>query len=159
MNNGRLLVVDDEESQRILLNDYFTAAGYEVAQACDGKDALNRFTPNKFDCIISDIFMPSIDGMELLKRIKLLDDQVLFLMITGKPDIDNAVEAIKQGAFDYITKPFHMEDIKLKVERAIHVKKTEASLKKIKGLILTLILLMPILISLGIIFGISWKGE
>jgi two-component system response regulator PilR (NtrC family) len=158
MSLGRILVVDDEESLRDLLQDYFTMAGYEVVQASDGAEALKKFAPGKFDCIISDLAMPNIDGLELLKKIRLLDSEVVFLMITGYPEIGNAIEAMKEGAYDYVTKPFHMEDIQLKVERALNVRKTEMSLKKVKSLIMTLIILIPVLISLGIIFGIFWKG-
>jgi two-component system response regulator PilR (NtrC family) len=114
--------------------------------------------PGEFDCIITDLFMPTIDGLELLKRIRREDKAVLFIIITGFPGIDSAINAMKEGAYDYITKPFHMDDIRMKVERALHIKKTEASLKKIKGLFLSLIILIPILISLGIIFGVLWKG-
>jgi len=157
MKAGRLLVVDDEESIRFTLDEFFTSIGYEVVTASDGEDALQKFAPGKFDCVISDMMMPSIDGMELLKRIRLEDEDVYFLMMTGYPGIDSAVNAMKEGAYDYLTKPFHMEDIQMKVEKAIHVKRTEASLKKIKGLFLTLIILIPILVSLGIMFGIFWK--
>ena len=101
--------------------------------------------------------MPGIDGLELLKRIRVDDSDVFFLMITGFPGIDSAVNAVKEGAYDYITKPFHMDDMRLKVERALHVKKTEASLKRVKGLFLSFIILIPVLVSLGIIFGIFWK--
>jgi DNA-binding NtrC family response regulator len=157
MKAGRLLVVDDEETIRTTLDDFFTSIGYEVVTASDGQDALQKFVPGKFDCIISDLMMPSIDGIELLKRIRLQNSDIHFLMITGYPGIDSAVKAMKEGAYDYLTKPFHMEDIQMKVERAIHVKKTEASLKKIKGLFLTLIILIPVLVSLGIILGIFWN--
>ncbi len=64
---------------------------------------------------------------------------------------------MKEGAYDYIVKPFHMDDMRLKVERALHVKKTEASLKRVKGLFLSCIILIPVLVSLGIVFGIFWK--
>jgi two-component system response regulator PilR (NtrC family) len=158
MKAGRILVVDDEETIRLILDESFTSVGYEVVTASNGEEALQKFAPGKFDCVISDLMMPSIDGIELLKRIRSQDSDVYFLMITGFPGIDSAVNAMKEGAYDYLTKPFHMEDIQLKVEKAIHVKRTEASLKKIKGLFLTLIILIPILISLGIIFGIFWKG-
>ena len=80
-------------------------------------------------------------------------------MITGHPTIDSAVNAIKEGALDYITKPFHMDEMRMKVERALSVKKTEASLKKVKGLFMSVIILLPILTSLGILFGIFWKGR
>ncbi len=159
MKVERILIVDDDETIRSTLSDYFTDIGYDVVTADDGEDALAKFIPEKFDCIISDLFMPVVDGLELLKRIRLQDSDVSFLIITGIPGVDSAVNAMKEGAYDYITKPFHMEDIRLKVERAIHVKKTEQSLKKVKGLFLSLIILIPVLISLGIVFGILWKGK
>jgi two-component system response regulator PilR (NtrC family) len=158
MKAGRLLVVDDEESIRSTLHDYFTGLGYSVVTARDGEDALKKFAPGDFDCVISDLSMPAIGGLELLKRINLADKDVFFLIITGFPGIDSAVEAMKEGVYDYITKPFHMEDIRLKVERALKAKKTEEALKKIKGLFLSLIILMPVLVTLGVIFGIFWKG-
>jgi two-component system response regulator PilR (NtrC family) len=158
MKAGRILVVDDEETIRLTLDECLTSIGYEVVTASNGEDALQKFVPGKFDCVISDLMMPAMDGMELLKRIRLKDGDVYFLMITGYPGIDSAVNAMKEGAYDYLTKPFHMEDIQMKIEKAIHVKKTEASLKKIKNLFLTLIILIPILVSLGIIFGIFWKN-
>ena len=157
MKAGRILVVDDEESSRVMLSDYFTGIGYDVVTAEDGEDALKKFTPGAFDCVISDLFMPTVDGLELLKKIKNEDHEVFFLIMTGYPAIDSAVNAMKEGAYDYITKPFHMEDIRLKVERALSMKKTEASLKRVKGLFLSVIILLPVLISLAIVFGIFWK--
>jgi DNA-binding NtrC family response regulator len=157
-SEGRILVVDDEESIRSTLSEYFATVGYEVVEAVDGADALKKFVPGKFDCVISDLAMPEIDGIDLLRRIRLLDADVVFLMITGYPGIDSAIGAMKEGAYDYLTKPFHLEDIQLKVERALNIRKTEMSLKKIKGMILTLVILIPVLISMGIIFGIFWKG-
>lgn len=158
MKAGRILVVDDEESTRSLLHDYFTGIGYEVETANGGEEALEKFVPGAFDCIISDLFMPTIDGLELLRRIKNEDSEVFFLLITAFPGIESAVDAMKEGVYDYITKPFLMDDMRLKVERAVHIKKTEASLKKVKGLFLSFVILMPVLVSLGVIFGIFWKG-
>ena len=129
-----------------------------VVTAGDGEDALKKFSPGAFDCVISDLLMPTIDGLELLRKIKKEDHDVFYLIITGFPGIDSAVSAMKEGAFDYITKPFHMEDIRMKVERAISVKKTEASLRRVKGLFLSIIILLPVLISLAVVFGIFWKG-
>jgi len=154
MKAGRILIVDDEESIRSTLGDYFTSVGYDVVTAQNGEEALKKLSPGAFDCIISDLFMPAIDGMELLKRVRLMDSDVFFLMITAYPMIDSAVNAMKEGAYDYITKPFHMEDIQMKVERALSVKKTEASLKKVRGLFLSFIILIPILVSLGILLGL-----
>src|SRR3990172_5325572 len=103
---GRILVVDDDDSSRVALNDWFSGIGYEVVEAGDGEDALRKFVPGKFDCIISHLFMPGIDGIELLKRIRLLDDDVVYLIITGFSGIDSSITAMKEGAYDYLIKPF-----------------------------------------------------
>ena len=77
------------------------------------------FKPDVSSLPVSDLVMPKVDGLELLKRIKMQDSQVRFLMITGYPNIDSAINAIKEGADDYVNKPFHMEDIRIKVDRLI----------------------------------------
>lgn len=157
MSGERILVVDDDEFIRSTLSDYFTGHGYEVVTAIDGEDALRQFAPGEFDCVISDLFMPNIDGLELLQNIKLQDKKVPFLMVTGYPSIDHAVNAMKEGAYDYVTKPFHMDDLRLKVERMLHARKTEDSLKTITNLFWTLIISIPIWLVLGIVLGIVWK--
>lgn len=157
MSNGRILVVDDEEAIRSTLTDYLTGIGYDVVMAHDGQDALEKFSPGDFDCVVSDLMMPRMNGIELLKRIKLQDKRVSFLMITGYPSIDRAVDSMKEGAYDYVTKPFHMEDMRLKVERMLLARKTEDSLKTITNLFWMLILSIPIWMVLGIILGIVWK--
>lgn len=157
MFTGSILIVDDEESIRSTLAEYFADIGYDVITAMDGEDALAKFVPDRFDCIISDMMMPKLNGLALLKSIKARDDHAYFIMITGYPNIENAINAIKAGAYDYVTKPFHMEDIKLKVERAINTRRTEKSFKTTKGLLWGLILSIPIWLLLGIIMGIVWK--
>lgn len=115
MSTGRILVVDDDEAIRSVLNDYLVALGYDVTMAIDGEDALKKFIPGVFDCVISDLMMPKITGLDLV-MIRTHDKKVFFVMITGYPSIDSAVNAIKEGAYDYLIKPFHMEDIRIKVE-------------------------------------------
>ena len=157
MSAGRILVVDDDEAIRSVLGKYFTSCGHEVVTASDGEDALMKFVPGIFDCVISDLMMPKIDGLELLKRIRMQDSLVFFLMITGFPDINSAVNAIKEGAYDYVTKPFHLEDIRIKVERIIDAKKAKKALKKMTGIFWALIISIPIWLILGIILGLIWK--
>jgi DNA-binding NtrC family response regulator len=157
MSTGRILVVDDEETAREMLREYFAAAGYEVVAASGGEEAIGKFVPERFDCIICDLFMPDKGGMDVLKTIRLLDSKVVFLMVTGYPSIDNAIQAMKEGASDYITKPFNMDDIMIKVERALHAKKTEQSLKRVTGLFWGIIISIPIWLILGIVLGIFWK--
>ena len=157
MTAGRLLIVDDDEAIRSVLVEYFTNCGHEVVTACDGEEALKKFVPGGFDCVISDLMMPKIDGLELLKMIRMQDSRVFFLMITGFPDINNAVNAIKEGAYDYVTKPFHLEDIRIKVERILDIRKAHKSLKTMTGLFWALIASIPIWLILGILLGIVWK--
>jgi DNA-binding NtrC family response regulator len=158
MKAGRILVVDDDDSSRATLHDCFADIGYEIVEATNGEEALAEFSPGRFDCVISDLNMPGMDGIALLKRIRLLDAQVAFLIVTGFPGIDSAINAMKEGAYDYLIKPFNLDAIQMKVERAIEARKKDLSLKKVRSMILTLIILIPVLISLGIIFGIFWKG-
>lgn len=150
---GRVMVVDDEENIREVLSNYLEGMGYDVVTATDGQDALNKFRKDEFDLIVSDLLMPSIDGLELLKRIREIDKEVIFLMITGYPSIETAVEAIKKGAYDYITKPFHMEDVKLRIERAFEKKSLRERLHAVQGFAWALLFSIPIWLILGIILA------
>jgi len=159
MNRENIMVVDDDASVRSMLSEYLSSVGYDVTVAIDGEDALKKFIPKSFDCIITDLFMPKMNGLELLKKIRSADNDVLFLMITGYPGIDSAVKAMNEGAYDYITKPFHMDDMLLKVERALHNRKMEKSLRKMKLLLVSLTILTPLLIGLGVLLGSLWNGK
>ncbi|RMG64178.1 MAG: sigma-54-dependent Fis family transcriptional regulator [Calditrichaeota bacterium] len=150
---GRVMVVDDEENIREVLSNYLTGLGYQVVTATDGQDALNKFQKDQFDLIISDLLMPNIDGLDLLKRIREQDKEVIFLMITGYPSIETAVEAIKKGAYDYITKPFHMEDVKIRIERAFEKKNLKERLSTVQGFVWALIFSIPVWLILGIILA------
>lgn len=108
----RILVVDDEKIKRITLADDLAAQGYDVVAAADGEEALRHLGGGKFDVVVTDLKMPKLDGIELLKRIKhgpMADVEVI--MMTAYGSIPVAVEAVKLGAFDFITKPFRNEDI------------------------------------------------
>lgn len=150
---GRVMVVDDEENIREVLSNYLESMNYEVDTAEDGQDALNKFSKGDFDLIISDLLMPNIDGLELLKRVRNIDKEVIFLMITGYPSIETAVDAIKKGAYDYITKPFHMEDVKLRIERAFEKRSLKERLKTVQGLAWALLFSIPLWLILGIILA------
>lgn len=152
MNPARILVVDDEASIREVLTEYLSGFGYEVVAAADGEEALRKFVAGRFDCIVTDLSMPRIDGLELIQRVRQQDKGVQILVITGYPAIDSAVHAMKHGAYDYISKPFHMEDLYLKIERAIHAHKTETSLKRSKSVVLTLVVLIPALLLLALLY-------
>jgi len=150
---GRVMVVDDEENIREVLSNYLESLGYEVLTATDGQNALDKFEAGSFDLIVSDLLMPAIDGLELLKQIREKDKDVIFLMITGYPSIETAVEAIKKGAYDYITKPFHMEDVKLRIERSFEKKNLRDRLSTIQGFMWALLFSIPLWLILGIILA------
>ncbi|GAB4368963.1 MAG: response regulator [Calditrichia bacterium] len=154
---GRVLIVDDEENIREVLSSYLVNMNYEVVTAVDGQDALNKYKKGEFDLIISDLLMPNVDGLELLKQIRSLDKEVIFLMITGYPSIETAVDAIKKGAYDYITKPFHMEDVKLRIERAFEKRSLKERLKTVQGFAWALLFSIPLWLVLGIILAALLK--
>ena len=117
--SARILIVDDEEivirsCLRILDGDEF-----QVESVQDGREALRKIEENPYDVMILDIMMPNIDGLEVLRRVKETHPNVDVIMITGLSQIDTAVQAMKLGAFDYISKPFEPDELKLVVQRAL----------------------------------------
>ncbi len=153
----RILIVDDDEQIRKLLVEYFQQLGYEVKFAANGAEALGKLSQNDIDCIISDLVMPDMDGLELLKQIRSQNLKIPFLIITGYPTIETAIEVIKHGAYDYIAKPVQLDEVRIKVERALHTKKLERSIKRLTGIAWAIIISIPIWIILGIILGKVWR--
>jgi two-component system response regulator AtoC len=115
---SRILVVDDEANLRKVLAAILRKDGYEVAVAEDGEQAMAEFEKNGADVIISDLVMPKMGGMDILTRIRTQKSSVPVIIITAHGTVDSAVEAIKLGAFDYITKPFEHAEIRAVVAKA-----------------------------------------
>ncbi len=116
---SKILVIDDELSMREFLEIFLQKEGYHVESAASGEEGLERIESEKFDLIICDIMMPRVSGMEILKRARELDKNSMVIMITAYASPENAVEAMKIGAYDYITKPFQVDEIKLVVNKAL----------------------------------------
>ncbi len=119
METHRILVVDDETKMRRLLEMSLKNLGYDVVQAADGVDALAHIEDAPFDLIITDLKMPRLDGIGLLRRLRESGDAVPVILLTAYGTIESAVEAMKLGATDYIIRPFEMETVELAVTRAL----------------------------------------
>jgi DNA-binding NtrC family response regulator len=115
-NDFKILVVDDNRDLREILEEYLRGDGDNVEGADNGKEALEKYRDNYYDLIITDLNMPELAGMELIKLIQQENEITEFVIITGYASMDSAVEAIKIGAFDYIVKPFRMEELKVVVK-------------------------------------------
>jgi DNA-binding NtrC family response regulator len=128
-----LLVVDDEESVRDSLNSWFTEDGYHVKCAENAKRALSMLESEDFDIILADLKMPGMDGLEMLRRIKTLDKESIVIVMTAFATVDTAVKALKDGAYDYVTKPFDPDDLSHLIRNAskqIVLKEENENLKK-----------------------------
>lgn len=119
----RILVIDDEEIIRHLLSRTLGEKGYEIEIAKDGSVALGKIKRNFFNLLIADLKMPKIDGMEVLKEIKKGNPYIEVIIITGYPTIESAVEAIKIGAYDFISKPFDIQEMESTVSRCLEKQK------------------------------------
>lgn len=106
-----LLIVDDEDSVRDSLFNWFIEDGYRVECAENAKKALSILESDNFDIILADIKMPGMDGLEMLRRIKSLKQDAIVIIMTAFATVDTAVQALKDGAFDYVTKPFDPDDL------------------------------------------------
>ncbi len=114
----RLLLVDDESDFREAAGAYFQKMGYPVTLAANGQDALEALNDAVFDVAVLDIHMPEMNGLELLKRIQATDAETQCIMLTGGGTIENAVESMKAGAFDFLTKPAKLNELDLLIQKA-----------------------------------------
>ncbi|MBC7372099.1 MAG: sigma-54-dependent Fis family transcriptional regulator [Bdellovibrionaceae bacterium] len=129
---ARILVVDDEESIREFLEIMLKKEGYEITLAEDGQKAKELLAKKSFDMIISDLQMPNVTGIELLKHVKETSPDIVFMMITAFGTTETAVEAMKIGAYDYITKPFKIDEVRLNIQNALRSKNLEVENKSLK---------------------------
>jgi len=153
MKKRNVLVVDDDPDVLSMLERLLKKLEYNPLVAQNGEEAVHIIDTNKIDVVVSDLVMPEMDGMELLKRVKMRKGDIPFLMITGHPTIETAVEAIKKGAYDYLTKPFQVEEVQIKIDRALEKRGLRRSLRWANGVIWALIFSIPIWLILGIIFA------
>ena len=119
MIRKRILVVDDDESLRWVTQAQLQQSGYEATAAASGREALDRMREDPPDLVITDLMMPGMSGLELLKRIRAEYPEVIVIMVTAFGAVDTAVEAMKAGAYDYLTKPVNVDELRLTVDRGL----------------------------------------
>jgi two-component system response regulator PilR (NtrC family) len=130
---SRILIVDDEQSMRDFLSIMLKKEGYDVVTAENGGGALKAIHAEIFDLVITDVKMAGIDGIEVLKTVKEVSPETVAIMITAFATAETAVEAMKLGAYDYITKPFKVDEIKLVIQKALekrHLRKENILLRR-----------------------------
>lgn len=115
----RVLIADDEKNMRWVLSQAMEAEGFEAVQACDGKEALASIAEQQPDIMILDHRMPAPDGMEVLRRVRSSGGEFPIIMLTAHGNVAQAVEAMKAGANEYLTKPFDLDELKLAIEKAM----------------------------------------
>ncbi|MDH5668295.1 MAG: sigma-54 dependent transcriptional regulator [Nitrospira sp.] len=115
----KILVVDDEQGLRDVLSIMLKRTGYAVTSVADGEEAVELLSKEIFDLVITDLRMPNVDGMEVLKVAKSASPETVVLVITAFASADSAVEAMKQGAYDYLTKPFQVDEVQLIIRNAL----------------------------------------
>jgi len=116
---AKILVADDELSMRQFLEILLKKEGHEVFCAADGQEALSRFQVEHYDLLISDIKMPKVGGLDLLRKVKEQRPNLAVIMITAYASPEDAIAAMKAGAYDYLTKPFKLEEIKSVIQNAL----------------------------------------
>ncbi|HQU28468.1 MAG TPA: sigma-54 dependent transcriptional regulator, partial [Nitrospirales bacterium] len=117
MSKGSILIIDDEPLMRVSMVDALTAVGYQVREASNGLEGLERLEDMSYDLVITDLRMPGADGLKIVKTCKEQSPQTEVIVITAHGSVDTAVEAMKGGAYDFITKPFCMDELLLSVDR------------------------------------------
>ena len=129
---GRILVADDEDSIRWVLATALTGSGHLVEQADNGSTALQRLRSEVFDLALVDIRMPEVDGLHLLSELREAGVETPVIIITAQNPMANAIEAMKRGAYDYLTKPFDIDEVQLLVQRALEMGRQTADLKRLE---------------------------
>src|SRR3990167_7353612 len=117
--HARILIVEDDREMCRFLSELLTEEGYEVEIVYDGPSALEKYQQKGFDLTITDLMMPRMKGDELVRHLREIDPDALILLITAFGSIESAVDTMRAGAFDYLTKPFRTDEILLSVSRAL----------------------------------------
>ena len=133
MNNYSILIIDDEDAQRNVLKGYLEKKGYKIFSASSGTDGIKTVQNNLVDIVLSDFKMPDKTGLEVLEEVKKINPEISFVILTAFGTIENAVKAMRLGAFDYISKPVDLDELDLMIERIIENKNLRSEIQILKN--------------------------
>ncbi|MCD6064981.1 MAG: putative two component, sigma54 specific, transcriptional regulator [Flavipsychrobacter sp.] len=127
-----ILIVDDEKAIRKTLSEILSFEGFTVEEAADGAEAVKKISENNYDCVLCDIKMPKLDGIEVLEQTRELKPDIPFIVISGHGNIETAVDAVKKGAFDYISKPPDLNRLLITIRNAMDKKSLMTETKQLR---------------------------
>ena len=133
MKDYNILVIDDEAVQRDVLTGYLKKKGYNIYSASSGKEGIEIAKDNSVDIILSDFKMPDLNGIEVLQEVKKINPEISFVIVTAYGTVENAVKAMRLGAFDYISKPVDLDELDLMIERIIEHKNLKSENQLLKN--------------------------
>ncbi|MBT3756128.1 MAG: sigma-54-dependent Fis family transcriptional regulator, partial [Candidatus Cloacimonetes bacterium] len=128
----KILIVDDNKNMQIILQNLLVDEGYNVISTTNGRDGLKAVTEESPDLVLLDIRLPEMNGIDILQQITKLEKEIPVIMITAYGDVETAVETMKLGAFDYITKPFVNEELKLVIRKALDTNELKQEVKVLR---------------------------
>lgn len=133
MKDYSILIIDDEESQRNILRGYLEKKGYKIYSASSGTEGIELIRKNMIDIVLSDYKMPDKTGLEVLEEVKNINPEISFIILTAYGTVENAVKAMRLGAFDYISKPVDLDELDLLLERIIENKNLKSEILLLKN--------------------------
>ena len=135
IDNATILIVDDEESQREAIAGFLRKLGHNTVPCPDGADALEIIQKEPVDLVISDMKMPVMGGLELLRKAKSIVPDLAFILMTAFGSVDGAVECMKLGAFNYLTKPIDLDELEINVTKALENRRLLAENRELRELV------------------------
>lgn len=145
------LVVDDDDDVRELLASELDAMGFDVVSAGSGQQALAQCSEGRFALVVTDLVMPDGDGLTFIEQLRQIDQEAIVLVITGYPTLETSVEAMQKGAYDYICKPFHTDDLQLRVKRAMEAHRLRTRLSSSNRAVMLLVASIPLWLAIGVL--------
>jgi DNA-binding NtrC family response regulator len=150
---ARILVVDDDREFADSMAEHMAGLGYSISVAYNGSEGVEKFRAGAFHVVLTDLQMPGMDGMGLMREIKRLDGRCVVVVITGFGTVESAVKAIRDGAYDFITKPVKLERLEIVLARALEKRGLVKQLDFFRGLTLAILISIPVWLVLGIILA------